>query len=139
MSTTLYDQLVNSKTTKITEKKNNRDTDILRSNFFYSNQTDKLNINNDMTKKSDPVDIPKQLKTYNYDNNSIGPSPPNDNINNNKDLNSILSRYSISPNTYSNFEINKYHNNEDNIKKISEETKYKLNISIPNNNLDEIS
>ncbi len=139
MSTTCYDKQVSNSIIKITDKKNNRNLNNLRSNFFYCNQNDKVNINSDMTKKSDPIDIPKQLKTYNYDNTSIGPNSPNDNINNNKDLNSILSKYSISPNTYSNFEINKYHNNEDNIQKISEETKYKLNLVVANNNFDKVS
>ena len=59
-------------------------------------------------KNSKPINIKNQNK---YDNNLINP-PPNDDHLNNKDFNLLLSKYSISPNTYHNFDFMKYNNNK---------------------------
>ena len=117
MSTINYDQYNSDKLKKITIKKYNSNLNNLGLKFFNCNSVENVNTYTEMIKKSNPIDIPNKFKSYDYDNNLIGPSPPNDNINNNKDFNSILSKFSISPNTYSNFEINKYYIYKDEVNK----------------------
>lgn len=117
MSTINYDQYNSDKLKKITIKKYNYNLNNLGLKFFNCNSVENVNTYTEMIKKSNPIDIPNKFKSYDYDNNLIGPSPPNDNINNNKDFNSILSKFSISPNTYSNFEINKYYIYKDEVNK----------------------
>lgn len=64
-----------------------------------------INIKNELPiQRSNPIDIKSQIK---YDNDLLIP-PPNDDHSNNKDFNLLLSRYSISPNTYNNFDFMKY-------------------------------
>lgn len=80
------------------------DTTIKKCN---SDSVDNKSKSKQITQKSTPIDVPNPSKLYNYSNDLIDPSPPNNNFNN---KNLILSKYSISPNTYDNFEIEKYHN-----------------------------
>ena len=124
MSSVYTDKYNNQKINEITIKKSNSNN--LEDVFFYCNSINDNFKYKKVNKKSSPININNQSQLYNYNNDLLGPSSPNDNLPN-IDLNLLLSKYSISPNTYDNFKISKYYNNFNYDKKLNIDRKLNPN------------